>query len=499
MTHRPTPTDRRTPAQRHLARVLAPALLVSAGLSGCASSGPALPEPTPLRPLVGIDRCTRCSGYLLPGRAEPSAAAAIRIDSDLPEMFQSTGVLYSTAAVLPPFQTKDGRDVPESQRRQQNAGFAGVDEDFEVFLYHMSQPGESPRQRRVLVWAWNRGTDAVGVDPVQIMESRGTMAKPDGPESRLAVRTLAGSWDRVVGPIDIPAGEGRVIGWSPTLSVEGAAGDNADASPSDFFTGMLRARVRPVADARARPNLEIAVVAIDGAVTREGFAEAVIENLARGARSSEGAMDLTIAPPECHVRRVVGVFRNFRWIGDPIVVDVTRATKADTGGAGPGVAFLMAAPRVQTVGCPEARQTQDMLLSPGYVHAETIGNYQIEYRLVVTLTNPSDRARSVDLRFGKQDADIGLAWQIGVAERTLSDDELMTRPIHVQWAGAWRKDDLADNTRSLLEPAPLGTPSAAASPRSITIPANGQLTVTLRFVPVGTSSLPFHLHVVPTE
>lgn len=467
-------------------------------VGGCRTRQHAMPQPTPLRVLAGSDACTRCSGYLLPGRAAPSDDAVLRVDSDLPEIFLSTGVLYSTAPVLPPFLTKDRQEVPESQRRQRNAGFNGITDDFEVFLYHMSNPGELPRERRVLVWVWNRGERSAIVEPRQIMESHGTMAKADGPESRLSVRTLEDRWDHPVGTMTIPPGEGRVIGWSPRLSVPHAKPGDTDASPSDFFTGVVRARVRLAEGGAQHANLELAVVAIDGGVGKDGFDSACREAMGRGAWSGEGAMDLRIPPPECHVRRVVGVFKNFEWVSDEVVIDVGELKTHQRSGAGPGLSFLMAAPKVQTVGCPEARQTEDMLLSPGYVHAETIGNYQIEYRVVLTLVNRSDKPERVDVRFGKQDADIGLAWRVHVSDQPAPDQQMKGLPVNVQWAGGWRTDDLGDNTRSLFMPAK-GEPGEKAEERPIEIPPGKHATVTLRFMPVGTSSLPFHLHVVSVE
>ncbi len=482
-------------------------LLVCALLAVClagptAAQGPegktVLKPISPLTPLSGGDPCTRCAGYLLPGRAEANPDAIYRIDSDLPEMLVSTGVLYSTAPVLPEFRTKAGEPVIESQRRQRNLGFTTIDDRFEVFVYHLNYEGQAPRSRRVLVHARNTGDSPVTIKPRQIMESHGIMAKADGPESRLSVRMLANRWDRVLDRVEIPAGEGRVIGWSPRLSVADATPDDLDTSKSDFFTGMVQGEFESSQPGKA--SIEVAVVAIDAAVPREGFDLACIEAMTRGAQSGEEGMDLQIPPPACHVRRVGGVSRSFLWRSDEMVIDVSSLPRAGKPFGPAGLSFLMAAPAVQTRDCPQARQTGDMLLHPGYVHADTIGNYQVEYLITFTLVNPggSGDAALVDLRFGKHDADIGLAWQFLVGKSPATREQLASRPLYVQWAGPWRKDDLSDDTRSFFAPVKgLAEEPAIEGPMAL-VPGE-RITVTLRLMPVGTSSLPFHIHVVPVK
>jgi hypothetical protein len=536
---------------------------IPAALAAGTLGAESLPAPTSLVALSGDDKCSRCAGVLLPGRPEffaagPGAAGAgasggsdvpTRVDSDLPEIFLSTGVLYSTSATLPEFRAKDGTPVIESQRRQRGGGFTTIDGGFEVFLYHMSNPtpatpgatAAEPRQRRVVVMVRNEGASAVTIRPRQIMESRGKMAAADGPESRLTARMLRDDWRTPMEAVRVDPGAARVIAWSPRLSTPdgpGAGGAAAhgegDTSPSDFFTGMVRAAVEPVGGEGARPSLEVSVIAIDAAAAREDFDSAALAASTRGAWSGEGGMDLQIPPPTCHVRRVVGVSRSFLWRSDEVVLNAADlrgsaglAAEQNTGdmpahrdpdfhrgerdpitaasearkravGAVPGVAFLMAAPAVQTASCPQARQTADMLLHPGYVHADTVGNYQVEYLLTFTLINPSASERSVDIRFGKQDADVGLAWQVHTGESPLTREDLRTLDVNVQWAGGWRKDDLGDNTRSLLVSAG-GTSADVATPGRVAVPAGGRRTVSVRAMIVGTSSLPFFVYVVPMD
>jgi hypothetical protein len=480
--------------------------MVAVGAGGCAGSA----RPVRFTELVKLESsrsCDRCAGYLLPGRIEASPETVYRVDSDLPEMFMSTGVLYTTRAELPEFLTKDGKAVPREMRVQRNAGFVGLDQSFEVFVYHMSFPGpdEAPtsptsptsrRERRVVVYAKNVGSAAAVLKPRQAMEAHGTMAKADGPESRLAYRVMEDRWERVMDGVRLEPGKGDVIAWTPRLSVKGGKGK--DETESDFVTGVVRVEVEaPKADEGNPPPtpslgagasrhgvFEVSVIAIDGAVEAEDFASAAEALLHVGAWSAEGAMDLTIPPPECHVRRVVGVSKNFLWRSENVRLDATRLDER-------GVSFLMAAPGIQTLQCPQAKQTQDLLLSPGFVHAETIGNYMQEYMVTLTLVNPSAAAKMVDVRFGKQDADVGVAWQVDVGDAAATREALMDYPTLVEWAGGWRKDDLPDNTRSFFM-----NDSARNEAQWIEVPAKGEKTVTIRMMPVGTSSLPFEVRVV---
>lgn len=436
--------------------------------------------PTPLVPLQSDDKCSRCTGYLMPGKIVQSPETVWRIDSDLPEIFLSRGVLYATVPTLPPFLTKEGVPVSPAMRQQRNAGFKAIDGSFEVFLYHMSNPGEEPRSRRVVVYARNVGSEPVTITPRQIMEVIGEeptrkMAKIDGPEGRLGVRQLGEKWDQVVQTVVIPAGQGAAIGWSPRLSKSG----DVDATTSDFFTGTVRADV--AMKAAGKPALEVYVVGVGSDVPVEGLGAACEALLETGAHSGEGSMDLNIPPPECHVRRVVGVSRNFLWESDNVVIDAAGLDAS-------GVAFQMAAPKVQTVGCEQARQTQDLVLHPPYVHPDTVGNYMQEYMVTLTLSNPGTTPRTVDVRFGKQDADIGLAWQVAVADTPTPRDAMKALPIVTEWAGGWRTDDRPDNTRSFFVKAP-GTIEAAP----LVLEGGATKTVTLRFFPLASSSLPFQI------
>ncbi|MFN9973599.1 MAG: hypothetical protein ACK58T_27285, partial [Phycisphaerae bacterium] len=177
-------------------------LMVAVGAGGCAGAGRTAGF-TELVKLESTRSCDRCAGFLLPGRIEARPETVYRVDSDLPEMFMSTGVLYTTRAELPEFLTKDGKAVPREMRVQRNAGCAGLDQSCEVFVYHMSFPAldeatTGRRERRGVVYAKNVGSAAAVLKPRQIMEAHGTMAKVDGPESRLAYRVMEDRWERMV-------------------------------------------------------------------------------------------------------------------------------------------------------------------------------------------------------------------------------------------------------------------------------------------------------------
>lgn len=443
--------------------------------------------------------CDRCLGETLPGRVEWLPDCRYRIDSDLPEMFTSSGVLYTTRTVLPPFRTKDGLAVSLEQRTQRNLGFSGIDDSFEVFLYHLNYAGVDSRDRKIVVYAHNPDQTAALIRVKSMIEAQGVMATADGPESRLAVRSLESDWDESKS-LEIPGGHGRVIARTPTLSDPKADTSDPDRTSGDFVTGLVRGEVAtPGAN-----KLELSVIAIPANTPMERIDEVAASMLETGAMSAE-EMDLNIAPPECHVRRVSGVSRHFLWRGEPRRIDVStlgsqglvwRNSKGESKSGPSGIAFLMAAPRVQTENCPQSRQTIDMLMHPGYVHPETIGNYQTEYLVTFILENPSDRERLVDVRFGKFDADIGLAWQYEIGEGVKTRDELRAKRAQVQWAGAWRNDDLPDDTRSFFDSTELGV---AAKAGAVAIPAKSARTVSLRFVPVGTSSMPFMLFIVPAD
>ncbi|MDX1972406.1 MAG: DUF3370 family protein, partial [Candidatus Sumerlaeia bacterium] len=421
-------------------------------------------EFTPLVKLGDTTECVKCQHYLLPGQAVDRVEVPYAIHSDLPEIFESVGVLYATFPVLPPFDTHKDGPLAEEMRRQINQGYTAIDGSFEVFLYHLSVPGGGVEPRKLVVYVVNEDAEhAVELEPHVAVHAAGQMAAADGPEMRLARQVFAREFE-VATPVRIEPGKGGVLTVTPAIA----------AVPEGMNAGFLNGIVRGIVTSESTPKLQIAVVAIPAATEPDAVLSTVESLLGQGAKSGETGMDLRIAPPPCHLRRVVGVYKNFEWHG-AARLNVLELPENN-------LRFQMALPSVQAVGCEAGRQTRDMLLSPPYVRQETIGNYTIEYLVQLELVNPSAEPVTIDLRYGKQDASVGLVWRTAVTDPATGD---VTKSTADQsgWAGAWTKDDLPDNTRSFLE-APL------------IIPANSERHVTLDFHIAGTSSLPFQLHVI---
>ncbi len=416
--------------------------------------------------------CNRCVNHLLPGRHIPSPRTSYRIDSDLPEMFRSNGVLYTTRELLPPFQTKSDGPVPESMRRQRNAGFRGVDGSFEVFLYHLSMlhaPGET---RRVVVYAQNNGTTTVTVRPRQAMFHGPNAGRPGSVESRLGEAVLAERWDHPLDRVLIGPGEGAIVGHTLQL---GAARDTDDTVAAMFVTGLLRAAVETPDG--SPPDLEISIVSIPGS-PRAGMAALARKWLEVGADSNEGAMDLRIVPPGCHVRRVVGTARNVLWRNDPMALDLGNLP-ADR------FAFQMAMFGVQSQGCMEARQSTDLLLHPGYVHPDSVGNFMMETMLTWELDNGSSVPRTLDIQFGKDDAPIGLGWQLSLADQARPAAEIEALPVQIGWAGKGAAGMVApDFAKSMLKDGP------------VKLGPGAKKFLQIRLMVLGTSSLPYQIHFV---
>lgn len=443
---------------------------------------------SPLTPLTSTTLCNRCVGYWLPGELFPSPRTVYRIDSDLPEMYYSNGVLYATTAVLPPMKTKDGEDIPEAMRRQKNNGFSAIDDSFEVFLYHLSQnhaPGET---RRIVVYAKNIGAIPAVLAPRQAMFHGPNAGKLDSVESQLGNVVLQEHWEHPVHSFTLEPGKGGIVGYTKQL---GAGKNSADETPAVFVTGMLRADMG--SQTSERPKLELYVVSIPGNTPRAEWVTRTESLLGIGAQSGENSMNLLIPPPTCHVRRVVGTSRNAMWRNQPFHLNVEDLSPE-------GISFLMALPKVQSGGCEQARQTADLLLHPPYVHSDTVGNYMMEYYLVFRLTNPGEVPRKVDLRFGKTDARIGLAWQAVVGDMEKLPDEFENQPVRISWAGKGTPG---------LSP-PFYSARMLMNKEGDEMPLNNVIglheepiapgdtkVISMRLMVLGTSSLPYHLIFTP--
>ncbi len=430
---------------------------------------------TPILPLASENplACNRCNWHLLPGSHLPSPRTVYRIDSDLPELYYTNGVLYSTMPVLPPFETKDDGPVPEEMRTQRNAGFETIDDSFEVFLYHLSQKHTPGETRRIVVYAKNAGDESVTVAPRQAIFHGPNSARPGGVESLLGKAVFNEVWDTPVAPLTIAPGDGAIIGYTKQL---GAAADAEDLTRAVFVTGTLRADVR--GEEESKPNLIVSTLSIPGQDDRSTMKSLAEEYMAVGSDSGEEWMDLRIPPPECHLRRVVGVMDNVMWQSDPLVFDIAALPDNRVG-------FQMALPYVQAPDCKEAVQTAPMTLYPPYVRPESIGNYMMEYYLNLTLANSGDAEKTVDLRFGKQDQKIGLVWQMAIGETSVAMAGLEELPAVIGWAGK-TSDDVAEPyfDATMLANGPL------------TIAPGERKVISVRMMVLGTSSLPYQLHLV---
>jgi hypothetical protein len=180
------------------------------------------------------------------------------------------------------------------------------------------------------------------------------------------------------------------------------------------------------------------------------------------------------------VRRVVGTAKNVLWRNDPVTIDVAKMPEDD-------LFFQFAKFAVQSQGCMDARQSIDLLLSPKYVHPESIGNYMMEYHVTLKLTNSGEAPRKVDFQYGKTDAPIGLAWQMIVAPEEKDLATLAQEPVTIGWAGMKRTEGEPYYKKTMLEEGPL------------TIEPGETEWVSTRLMVLGTSSLPWQLHVVPVE
>lgn len=419
---------------------------------------PCTGEETELDPLGGSGNC---AGLDLPGGPEPHPGANYSIHSDLPELFSSYGVLYSTRPVLPP---DPGGTVPLNLRTQTNSGFSTIDDGFDVFLFHITPGAGMPNATRIVVHAKNSGAAPVAIRPGQVILTQGVIGNVHEFESNLGRRWMEEDYDpQRLSEVVVPAGGGAAIAWS---DIFGPPGRNC--------FGLVRAEVEP---AGAGTDLEISVVAIPGVATSQIDAETA--NWLAIAATSADSVPITTPPGAGELRRAVGVFPNFQWRADTPIIDIDALEPA-------GKSFAMALSQIQAAACPEGRQTVPMVLHPGFAHGDTIGNYQVDYRVQLRLANASrTENRAFDVRFGKDDSDVGLAWRVATSSVPIGDAALDAQPVLTEWAGPSQADGLVRDT--LLEP--FGG--------RITLRPCEELYLALRFAVLGNSSLPFVLEVVP--
>ncbi len=454
-----------------LSSLLRAGVVTSVGifLTSCA----ALKTPSPLRTLGPGGKCDKCSGYLLPGRHVPSQHTVYRIDSDLPELYTSNGVLYTTRQTLPPFKTLKGEDVPLDLRKQVNHGFTTIDDSFEVFLYHLSQEQKEGETRRIVVLVENEGTEPATVIPRESIYHGPNRAQPDSIESELGIDVLTENWRTPYESVTIAPGSSAIISATKQLA---AGSDGPDTSASPFVTGIIRADVMPA----GLSDLVVSVVSIPGNIPEDEYILSARTYLDKGANSSEQWIDLTTAPSGCEVRRVVGTAKNVMWESDPMVIDVSKMPVDD-------LYFMMAKFAVQSEQCMEARQSTDLLLHPGYVHPDSVGNYMMEYYVTLNLVNRGVISKNIDIQYGKMDAPIGLGWQMIIGEEKASLEELEPLDVEIGWAGMKRAENEPYYKETMLSDGP------------IEIKPGQEKWVSMRMMVLGTSSLPYQLHVVDLD
>lgn len=416
--------------------------------------------------LQSSEPCNLCGLYLLPGSHEPHPVVAYDIHSDLPERFLTPGVLYATVPVLPPFSTNNGTPVTLSQRTQENHGFQTIDDAFDIFVFHISSPGDGSAPRRVAAYVRNDGTGPVTIDPRQILVTDGIIGTVHEMESTLGRRVLEDDWDTPVGPFIVQPGEGAVVAYSKKFSI---IGNGPDSSQNINCFGRVRAEVENSDEDTHPTDLTVYVVGIPAQNPANNLT-LVEQYLDTGAQSGETFIDLNSQPLGCALSRTTGVMPGTVWRSDLVTLDVASIE-------GSGVDFQMALPAIQSAGCEEARQTVDMLLQPPYSRDESIGNYMIEYRVELRFVNrDTRRPATVDLSFGKTGADIGLAWQMAIGDNPPTDAEVDAADVHTGWAGP---------NQSAIERSFFETP-LELQPCSIRY-------LSMRFLILGNASLPFFM------
>jgi hypothetical protein len=270
----------------------------------------------------------------------------------------------------------------------------------------------------------------------------------------------------------IAPGTGAVIALSKKFAV---AGNSRFKSQNLNCFGIVRGLV-----GGTNPDLTLAIVAIDesSADVAPNLAEITskTENLIAGNIGAPELEDFQFdhTPPSCTLRRSTGVFPHKVWRGT-LGVDVNTLSG--------DASYQMGLDSVRTADCPELSQTVPALLAPKWLRQESIGNYMVDYRVQVILSNTGSEPRPFDLQFGKTNADIGLVYQVAVSEAgPVTDASVDATVPKTSWAGK----NQSTLYKSLL-PAP------------ITLQPGEVRHVGLRFQILGNSSTPFQLRIPSAE
>lgn len=440
---------------------------------------------TPLSSLGVPAGCDQCEFTRLPGGPIfTGTGSRTTLISDLPEAFCTNGVLYSTLPVLPP----DNNNNPPLSLRTQTSpnGFNFVRGDFDIFLFHLiSNANCSPAisDKRIVIYVTNEGTGPITVDAKQVIVTDGIIATVHEMERTLGAREMAEDWDTTaVGRIQtIQPGQGAVVAYSKRFR---SSLNNLDRSTNINCFGRVRAAVSNSDEANHPTQMHVSVIAIDGTVPVDStsLANAAASLMGQGARSGETFIDMNTAPSGCQTRRAVGAYETFLWHTAPgqLTVDSNILTTRT---------FQMGLWQVASGGCPTAQQSIPLSLYPGFTRPDTVGNYHVDYRVNLRLVNRNPTEATVtDLGFGKANAPIGLGWQV---VQTPGDQPfattatLLAAPVRTAFAGPNR----GALVRSFL----------ASDGGPITIPPCGAVNVSLRFMILGNSSLPFQIHLTPLQ
>jgi hypothetical protein len=198
------------------------------------------------------------------------------------------------------------------------------------------------------------------------------------------------------------------------------------------------------------------------------------------AESGESAIDIATAPAGCALRRALGVADSIVWRSDVVQLDHNNIVPGSA-----GETFQMALAEIQSQGCSEGRQTEPMLLHPGFARGDNIGNYHVEYRTTFRLMNnhPTNNV-TYDLDFGKTSADVGLAWQIVIDSSEPTDAAVDAAPVRTGWAGPSQ----ANLERSFFE----------FDGGDVTVGPCSEQWVSIRFIVLGNASLPFQIRASST-
>ncbi len=462
----PTPAAAGTVARRATPQVAA-ALATLFTIATSAHAQFCLENPPALTPLGSPSGCDQCLYNALPGALEAHPATSYYVLSDLPETFTSTGVLYATTPVLPA--DRSGNPILAMRTQVTTGGFSTLDDSFDVLLWHTSSPSDGSAPRRIVVYVRNDGTGPVLLTPRQVVTTDGTY---HGMSNTLGQRMLANDWNTKVAPLTLAPGTGDVVGYGKRFA---AATNTSDTSTNPNCFGRVRVTVQNSDPLNHPTHLTAYVIAIGSANASQNktLAEAL---LTTGATNGD-PFDLNTAPSGCEVRRATGTFETFIWRAQTPTLDVASLPAG-------GQKFRMALWQNGSQSCPLGRQTADLVLRPGFVRADTIGNYMVDYRVTFRFINRSATApQAVDLRFGRTSADIALAWQVSTGASAPTDATVDACPVRVAWAGS--NQPTLDYSLLTSDGGPL------------VIPPCGERCVAVHFLILGGSSLPFDISVLP--